>query len=107
MTLVISVFWLVNFQHNDFALANTRGEFIIYSSEQLKEKLKIKLFEEGKGINYALKLKNGNIACCGYEQIKFIHLDLYNQSFYVEKILEERNSNFISFIEFNNSCFIS
>ena len=67
-------FHLVKLNHlynNDFSISNTNGELKIYS-EKFKEKLKVKLFNEGEGINYTLKLNNGTIACCGYEKIIFI-----------------------------------
>jgi hypothetical protein len=97
---------IIKLYNNDFAISNTNGELIIYNEEQFNEKLNIKLFKEGEGINYALNLKNGIIACCGYEKIKFVHLDLYNQNYYIEKILEEKNNSFSSLIEFNNNCLV-
>ena len=97
---------IINLYNNDFAISNNNGELKIYS-EKCKEKLKVKLFNEGEGINYTLKLNNGTIACCGYEKIIFVHLDLYNQSYFIEKILEEKYNNFNSLIEFNNNCLVS
>ena len=98
---------LIKLENNDIGITNKNGELKIYSTDKFKEKLKIKLFNDGEGINNVLNLENGLIACCGYEKIKFIQLKLYNESYFINKILEEKYNNFFSLIEFNNNYFIS
>ena len=71
---------IFNLYNYDICLYNTKGELKIISNEnEFKEKLKIKLFDEGQGINHMVKLDDGNLACCGYEKIKFVQLDIYNE----------------------------
>ena len=99
---------ILNLSNDDICISNTNGELKIISYEnEFKEKLKIKLFDEGQGINHMLKLDDGNIACCGYEKIKFVQLDIYNESYFINKILEEKNNIFHSLISFKNNLFIS
>ena len=98
---------IIKLYNDDFCISNTKGELKIFNYDNFKEKLKIKLFNEGEGINNMIKIGNGFIGCCGYEKIKFIQLNLYNDSYSINKIFEEKYNNFFSLIEFNNNCFIS
>ena len=98
---------IINLYNDDFCISNTKGELKIFNYDKLKEKLKIKLFNEGEGINNMIKLDNGLIGCCGYEKIKFVQLNLYNDTYSINKIFEEKYNNFFSLIEFNNNYFIS
>ena len=98
---------VIKLYNNDFGVSAMNGELKIYDSERFKEKLKIKLFNEGEGINYMLPLKNGEVACCGYQKIKIVQLNLYNESYTINEILEEKYNNFLSLIEFNNNVYVS
>ena len=98
---------VIKLYHNDFGVSAMNGELKIYDSESFKEKLRIKLFNEGEGINYLLPLKSGEIACCGYQKIKIVQLNLYNESYTINKILEEKYNNFLSLVEFNNNVYVS
>ena len=98
---------IINLYNDYFCISNTKGELKIFNYDKFKEKLKIKLFNEGEGINNMIKLENGLIGCCGYEKIKFIQMNLYNDSYSINKIFEEKYNNFFSLIEFNNNYFIS
>ena len=93
--------------NNDFGISNKNGELKIYDSNKFREKLKIKLFDAGEGINNILNLGKGLIACCGYEKIKFVQLKLFNESYFINKIFEEKYNNFYSLIDYNNNYFIS
>ena len=98
---------IINLYNNDICISNSGGELLIYNHDTFKEKLKIKIFKEGEGINYMIKLKNNLIACCGYEKIKFVQIDLYNETYSINKIFEEKGNNFFSLIEFNNEYLVS
>ena len=99
---------IINLSNDDFCISNTNGELKIFGYEdEFKEKLNIKVFDDGYGINNIMKLDNGIIGCCGYEKIKFVDLDLYNESYSINKIIEEKNNNFYSLISFNTKHFIS
>jgi len=98
---------VIKLYNNDFGVSAMNGELKIYDSERFKEKLRIKLFNDGEGINYLLPLKSGEMACCGYQKIKIVKLNLYNESYTINKILEEKYNTFLSLIEFNNDVYVS
>ena len=93
--------------NNDIALLNNKSELKIYNINKFEEKIKLNIFKGENQINQALKLKSGELICCGYEHIKKICLDLYNNISSIESIINEKSNNFLSFIELNNNYFIT
>jgi hypothetical protein len=93
---------IIKLNRNDIALVNNKSELKIYDVNNLEEKVGIKLFKGEKGINQILKLKSGELICCGYEHIKKINFDLNNNISSIENIINEKNNNFLSLIELNN-----
>ena len=98
---------IIKLNRNDIALVNNKSELKIYDVNNLEEKVGIKLFKGEKGINQILKLKSGELICCGYEHIKKINFDLNNNISSIENIINEKNNNFLSLIELNNNYLIT
>ena len=92
---------------NNFALINAQNELKIYSVDNLEEKLKYNISNETEEINQIIQLKNGELACCGYEKIKIINFDIYNNNIITNSIINEKNNIFFSLIELSNNYLIS
>ena len=98
---------LLKLENNLIALSNDKGELKIYDTEKMNLLINKKLFNDTEKINHMSQLKNGEIACCGNEQIKFMDLDLFNSKLNLKKIITEYNNNFLSLIELKNDFLIS
>ena len=98
---------IIKLNDKSIALINNKSELKIYSTNNFNEKLKVNIFKNGEEINHIIKLRNNELACCGYEQIKFINFDSINQKILVKNIIKEKNNNFLSLIELTNDYLIS
>ena len=50
--------------------------YFTQENEDFNQKLTCKIFEDNEGINYMKQLKSGDLACCGYQKLKFVNLCL-------------------------------
>ena len=98
-----------NNNNKDLALINNKSELKIYSlkNNSLIEKIKLKIFPEEDGINHIIQLNNGNLACCGYENINLINYDIFNHNAKITNIINEKYNNFLFLIEITNNYLIS
>ena len=98
-----------NNNNKDLALINNKSELKIYSlkNNNLIEKIKLKIFPEEDGINHIIQLNNGNLACCGYENINLINYDIFNHNAKITNIINEKYNNFLFLIEITNNYLIS
>ena len=98
-----------NNNNKDLALINNKSELKIYSlkNNNLIEKIKLKIFPEEDGINHIIQLNNGDLACCGYENINLINYDIFNHNAKITNIINEKYNNFLFLIEITNNYLIS
>ena len=99
---------VIKLKNNDIALINNKSQLKIFDINKFdNEKIELKLFKEENGINSITQLSTGELVCCGYEKIKQINLDLYDEKSSIETIIKEKNNNFLSLIELKKNFLIS
>ena len=98
---------MIKLNNNDIALFNNKNELRIYNLDKFYEKWKINISQNDEYINHITLFKNGNLACCGYEHIKMINLDLYNQVTSINNIITEKKNNYLSLLELDNNYLIT
>ena len=67
---------IIKLDNNDIGVSFFNGCVSIYDTEDFHPKLTCKVFDKNKGINTLIQLKNGDLACSGYEKIKIVNINL-------------------------------
>ena len=98
---------IIKLNDNDIALFNNINELKIINLDTFNEKMKSNIFNKGEEINHIIKLRNGDIACCGYEHVKRINFDLFNQNIFVNNIINEKYNNYLSVSELYNNYLVT
>ena len=66
-----------------------------------------KIFDNNKGISQIFKLNNGNLACCGYEKIIIVNMDLDNKTHKIINEINIKNGSFNLIEELKNNYLIT
>ena len=98
---------IIKLDTNDIAVSLFNGCINIYDNNSFSQKLSCKVFENNKGVNNMIQLKNGDIACAGYELIKIVNINLEDKKYYISKELEIKNSSFNLIQELRNNYLIT
>jgi hypothetical protein len=103
---------LIKLDNNDISVSFFNGCVSIYDTEHFNPKLTCKVFEKNKGINTLIQLKNGDLACTGYEKIKIVNIDLNDKKYNIIKelnigdcsinLMEELRNNYLITYDCNN-----
>ena len=103
---------LIKLDNNDISVSFFNGCVSIYDTEHFNPKLTCKVFEKNKGINTLIQLKNGDLACTGYEKIKIVNIDLNDKKYNIIKelnigdcsinLMEELRNNYLITYDSNN-----
>ena len=103
---------LIKLDNNDISVSFFNGCVSIYDTEHFNPKLTCKVFEKNKGINTLIQLKNGDLACTGYEKIKIVNIDLNDKMYNIIKelnigdcsinLMEELRNNYLITYDCNN-----
>ena len=103
---------LIKLDNNDISVSFLNGCVSIYDTEHFNPKLICKVFDKNKGINTFIQLKNGNLACSGYEKIKIVNIDLNDKIYNIIKeltigdcsinLMEELRNNVLITYDSNN-----
>ena len=103
---------LIKLDNNDISVSFFNGCVSIYDTEHFNLKLNCKVFDQNKGINTFIQLKNGDLACSGYEKIKIVNIDLNDKKYNIIKelnigdcsinLMEELRNNYLITYDSNN-----
>ena len=103
---------LIKLDNNDISVSFFNGCVSIYDTMHFNQKLTCKVFDKNMGINTLIKLKNGDLACSGYEKIKIVNINLNDKKYNIIKeltigdcslnLMEELRSNYLITYDSNN-----
>ena len=92
---------------NDLAVSFFNGYVNIYDSIYFNQKMSCEIFENNKGINQIIQLKNGDLACTGFEKIKIVNINLNNKNYSIKKEITINNGYFNIIKELSNNYLIT
>ena len=98
---------IIKLDTNDISVSFFNGKMSVYDNEDFNQKLTCKIFEENEGINYMKQLKNGDVACCGYQKLKIVNLNLSKKTFTLVKELHIDEGSFNIVEELRNHFLIT
>ena len=103
---------IIQFDKKYIAISVFNGNLYIYDNKYFNLILRCKLFDDNKGIYHIIKLRNGNLACSGYEKIKIVNIDLDNKTYQIineinikdasVNIVKELKNNYLITYDTNN-----
>ena len=98
---------IIQLDKNHIALSYFDGCIYIYDNSKFKLKLLCKVFDNNKGINQMIQLRNGDLACCGYEKIKILNVNLDNKVYNIINEINIKNGSFTLVKELRNNYLIT
>ena len=98
---------IIKLDTNDISVSFFNGKLSVYDNEDFNQKLTCKIFDDNEGINYMKQLKNGDLACCGYQKLKFVNLNLSKKTFTIVKELHIDEGSFNIVEELRNHFLIT
>jgi hypothetical protein len=79
----------------------------IYDNKYFNLIQSCEIFDNNKGIRRIISLNNGNLACCGYEKIKIVNIDLDNKTYQIINEINIKNALFNLVKELKNHYLIT
>ena len=98
---------IIKLDTNDISVSFFNGKMSVYDNEDFNQKLTCKIFDDNEGINYMKQLKSGDLACCGYQKLKFVNLNLSKKTFTIVKELKIDEGSFNMVEELRNHFLIT
>ena len=98
---------IIKLDTNDLAVSFFNGYLNIYDSINFNQKLSCKIFENNKGINKVIQLKNGDLICSGFEKLKVVNINLSKQQYNISNEININNSYFNLIKELSNNYLIT
>ena len=98
---------IIQFDKTYIAISFYDGNLSIYDNNYFNLILSCKIFDNNKGISRIIWLSNGNLACCGYEKIKVVNIDLDNKNYQIISEMVIKNASFNLVKELKNHYLIT
>ena len=98
---------IIKFNKDYIAISFYDGCLYIYDNKYFNLMINCKIFDNNKGISQIFKLNNGNLACCGYEKIIIVNMDLDNKTYKIINEINIKNGSFNLIEELKNNYLIT
>ena len=98
---------IIKLDKNYIALSYFDGCIYIYDNISFNLNLICKVFDNNKGISQIIQLRNGDLACCGYEKIKILNINLDNKIYNISNEINIKNGSFTLVKELRNNYLIT